>query len=110
MLKIFELREGKGITQKQLAEYIGVRNYTIGNWEQGRTEPSIGELVALANFFECSVDYLIGREDDFGNVVLVKNLSDEQTRLIGSYCKLSENKQKLIMELIGDLAQVDSKK
>ncbi len=103
MLRISELRTLKGITQKQLADEIGVKNYTVGNWEQGRTEPNLEDLVAMANYFECSVDYLIGREDDFGNVVLLSNLSADQIRLVGLYAQLPEQKQKLIMELLNDV-------
>ena len=56
MLKIQELRTAKNLTQRALAEQIGVKNYTVANWEQNRTEPSLGDLIDLANFVECSID------------------------------------------------------
>ena len=38
MLKLQELRIQAGLTQRELAEKIGVKNYTVANWEQNRTE------------------------------------------------------------------------
>ncbi len=109
MLRIGELRAAKNITQRQLAETIGVKNYTVGNWEQGRVKPDIGDLIALANYFECSVDYLIGREDDFGNIVLLSRISDDQTKLLGLYSRLPKEKQKIVLELLGDLCRANVK-
>lgn len=100
MLKINELRQSLGITQKQLADKIGVKNYIVANWEQGRTEPSVKDLIDLANFFECSVDYLLGRENDFGQITVVKNSQSEYTELISLYSELSESKRKAILDFI----------
>lgn len=100
MLKINELRQSLGITQKQLADKIGVKNYIVANWEQGRTEPSVKDLIDLANFFECSVDYLLGRENDFGQITVVKNSQSEYAELISLYSELSESKRKAILDFI----------
>ena len=54
-----------------MAKIIGVQDYTIGNWERERSEPSIEHLIKLADYFQCSVDELLGREDyGTGNVVI----------------------------------------
>ena len=71
MLKLRELRVELGIKQEDLAKIIGVQDYTIGNWERERSEPSIEHLIKLADYFQCSVDELLGREDyGTGNVVI----------------------------------------
>ena len=71
MLKLRELRIELGIKQEDLARIIGVQDYTIGNWERDRSEPSIEHLVKLADYFQCSIDELLGREDyGTGNVVI----------------------------------------
>ena len=103
MYRIQELRINSGLTQKQLAEKIGVKNYIIGNWEQGRTEPSVKDLIDLANIFECSIDYLLGRENDFGQIVLTANLSYDVSEVIGLYSNLTDNKKKIVTALLKEL-------
>ena len=49
MLKLKELRQEKGLSQEQLALIINVKNYTVGNWEQKRSEPSIDDIIKLAD-------------------------------------------------------------
>lgn len=57
-------RARKGITQKQLADVLGLTtSHTIANWESGRRSPNPLQLVSMADFFGCSVDYLLGRTE-----------------------------------------------
>lgn len=64
MFRLRELREEKGISQKELGKLFNVAQNTISNWENGTREPDTKTLVKLAELFECSVDYLVGRTDD----------------------------------------------
>lgn len=57
-----KLRHQKGITQKELADYLHVSKGTIGMWETGRREPNTEILSELADFYGVTVDYLLGRE------------------------------------------------
>ncbi len=61
--RLKELRRERGITQKQLAEVLGVSKTTVCQWETMKQEPSIEMLMTLADYFHTSVDYLIGRDD-----------------------------------------------
>lgn len=71
MLKLREMRESRGILQKTLAEILNRTQTCISDWERGRTEPSTNDLCLLANYFQCSIDELLGREDYVtGNVVI----------------------------------------
>lgn len=54
-------RVSQGILQRQLAEKLNVSMQTLSHWETGYTEPSIQQLIALADFFDTTVDELIGR-------------------------------------------------
>ncbi len=58
-----ELRKEKNLTQKALSKEIYVSEDCVYCWEKGRSEPSITDLINLANFFNVSVDYLVGRAD-----------------------------------------------
>lgn len=57
------LRQTKGITQKQLGQEIGTSERGIQNYEMGVRKPTYDILIALADFFDCSIDYLVGRSD-----------------------------------------------
>lgn len=87
MLRIEELREEKGITQNEIAEAIGTSRTNIGRWEKGLNEPSYTYVIKLANFFNVSVDYLIGNEESFPTVrgERAEPLSEEEQKLVTYY-------------------------
>ena len=107
MLKIQELRTSQGLTQKALAEKIGVKNYTVANWEQNRTEPSVKDLKDLADFFSCSIDYLVGRENDFGQIVIANSLTDKQAQILSLYENLYFQDKDLIEKLLYKLQKIE---
>lgn len=61
--RIRELRTAGNYTQEDLGEILGVKKYSIYTYEKGRSEPTIDGLIALADFFDVSIDYLVGRTD-----------------------------------------------
>ena len=61
--RVKELREKYCLLQSGLAHEIGVTKQTISNYETGKRIPCISDLIKLADYFEVSVDYLIGRTD-----------------------------------------------
>ena len=62
--RLFALRIKLDISRIQLAEKIGVSKQAMGQFESGKMLPSIHTLVKLADFFDVSLDYLVGRSDD----------------------------------------------
>lgn len=56
------LRKEKKITQKELAELINVKRENIAKWETGVNKPTLEGIVNLADFFEVSLDWLVGRD------------------------------------------------
>ena len=58
---IKEKRQKKDLTQEQLAEYLNVSVSAVSQWESGKTTPDFSLLVPLANFFDVSLDELLGR-------------------------------------------------
>lgn len=57
-------RKLKKVTQKQVADAAGVSESMYQFYEYGRNEPTASVLIALADFFNVSLDYLCGRSDD----------------------------------------------
>ena len=58
------LRQSKNLTQKQLATEINVSERGIQNYETGIRKPTYDILIALADYFDVSLDYLVGRTDN----------------------------------------------
>ena len=59
-MKLRELREQKGVTQKEVADAIGCTATVYSRYERGEREPDISTLCSLADYFEVSTDTLIG--------------------------------------------------
>ncbi len=59
-----KIRTEKGLTQKQVADGINIAEQAYQRYEYGRTVPSALILIALADYFDVSLDYLVGRSDD----------------------------------------------
>lgn len=64
-LRLKEVRNRKGLSQGQVAEYAGVSQSTLSDLERGEIAPkTVDALVNLATYFDCSADYLLGLTDD----------------------------------------------
>ena len=61
--RIKELRKAGGISQKKLAEAVGVDKRAVIFWEQEINEPKATYIRNMAQFFGCSADYLLGLSD-----------------------------------------------
>ena len=59
-----KVRLEKGLTQKQVAAALGITEQAYQRYEYGKTVPSALVLLALADYFNVSLDYLVGRSDD----------------------------------------------
>ncbi len=60
--RLKELREERGVSQPALAKELGVSRAIVSFWENGLREPTLSNLVAIADYFDESIDYLAGRE------------------------------------------------
>ena len=60
-MRLKELREFKRLTQKEVAAIIGYSEISYARYEKGEREPDISTLCKLAEYFNVTVDYLIGR-------------------------------------------------
>ena len=58
------LRERKRISRKVLSELCGLNSDAVRRYERGETEPTLRSLIALAEYFEVTVDYLVGRTEN----------------------------------------------
>ncbi len=94
------LRRDKGVTQDFICAILKVSRNCYASWEQGRTEPNIDMLTKLANIFECSIDYLVGRENEVGLVKLENGLTKIENDLITMFRKLDHDGQNKLFHIV----------
>jgi len=78
--KIYSLRVAKGMKQEQLAAILCVSPAAVSKWERNLANPSIEMLWELADYFECSIDELVGREEK--RLAKVGIYNSEKLRLV----------------------------
>jgi transcriptional regulator with XRE-family HTH domain len=62
--RLKKIRNEKGVNQITLAQWLGVTQGTIGNWETGKREPGYATLEKLAGYFGVTPDYLLGHDSE----------------------------------------------
>lgn len=92
---IRKTRKEKSLTQEQLAEAMGVSAASVSKWETGQAAPELGVLSELADFFETSVDALIGHKI---SPCRMEEIISEANNFVseGQYGKASEAAEKLV--------------
>ena len=97
MIRLKELRILNNLSQCDLAKIIGCTQTAVGKYERGQLEPNITILKILSNYFNVSIDYLVGNADEFGNINVQNNLTREEQRLLNAFNKLNDvTREKLI--------------
>ncbi|APF27866.1 helix-turn-helix family protein [Clostridium sporogenes] len=71
-LKCERLR--KDLNQTELAKFLNVSKQTVSNWENGNRIPDTLTLSKLADFFNCSVDYILGRSENRNGIISEANI------------------------------------
>lgn len=101
------LRNERKISQEKLGEICGVSQQSIYKYESLDVEPELTTLKKMADYFEVSIDYLVGHTDVRNVVDLVApaELTNEEWRLVRNYRMLPENSQKIIDDLIADIKE-----
>ena len=95
---IKKLREEMGITQKQLADVIDVSQQSVNKYENHNIEPDIETLIRIADYFNTSVDYIVGHTELRRKVAKVEayELSCDEMFIIDSYRKMTPRQRKSI--------------
>ena len=63
-MRLKDLREDNDVKQKQLAEYLNIKQNTYSQYENGKREIPIEMLWKLADFYNTSIDYIVGRTEN----------------------------------------------
>jgi len=103
------LRTQKKLSQTELAEKMGLSRQSLSNYETGKREPELSYIIKFADFFDCSIDYMIFNDiaNDFSNLREI-NAIDDTNEIESKLDNLSVKKAKIkhIKEkIINDLAE-----
>lgn len=64
IMRLKDLREDNDVKQKELAEYLNIKQNTYSQYENGKREIPLDTLCKLADYYNTSIDYLIGRTNN----------------------------------------------
>lgn len=101
-------RKKSGKTQKEVAKGIGIGQGTYKNYETGAREPNGETLVAIANYFDVSTDYLLGRPtaqpptDALERLFTEKSFSALEEELLRKYMELPHEARQAVVRFIND--------
>ena len=95
--RLKELRAAKGMTQADLANYLGITQQAIAKWERDKAEPDIETLNKIADYFHVTTDELLGRETKGGYYI------DKETAEIANALKEGDGMLRVMFDVARDL-------
>ena len=101
-MRLKQIREEKGLSQNELAKKINMTQQRISSYENGIREPDIETLKILADFFDVSIDYLLGKTDKRNNDNDKKEL-EINWALSGGYSALNDTNREIAKSVIESL-------
>lgn len=84
--RLLEQRQLLKLSQKEVAEAIGISPSVVSNYESGERTPSVENLMALAGLYRCTTDYLLGLDkSNCTSYIDTSNLSASQHKLLQNF-------------------------
>lgn len=102
---ILNLIKEKKVTKYRVAKDCGLNINIFAFWESGRQKPSLDALIKIANYFNVSLDYLVGRE-----ILDKQDISNNATisPVFNRFCKLTEIQQAKVMAYMDGLESLEN--
>ena len=94
-----ELLKETNTNKATVAAKTGIPLETICNWFNRNSCPSVDKVARIADFFEVSVDYLLGRQSDIGIVEVQHELTADQEEMLKIYNRLSSQDKSQLLAL-----------
>ena len=96
MYKFKECRQQAGLSQKAAALSLHVKPPSISDWENGKTNPTIDNLVKMAQLYQVTVDHLLGVTKMIEHMESFSSVTDEK-RLLDIYRQLNSEGQRMLI-------------
>lgn len=103
-MRIKELMQEKGVQQQQMAEFLNVSRATIYKYQQGKAEPNIKTLIALADYFDVSLDFLCGRQNK--NLIFADSLTETQKKLVTIIRRLTPEQANFALGYFSEMLKI----
>ena len=100
MMRIKSLRLENNMSQRDLAKALNCSQKAVDCWERETSIPSAAFIIAIADLFECTTDYVLGRENDYGQININSNLTNEEKFLLFSFAKLEKTQKEELNRFI----------
>ena len=105
--KIKSLRSNKGISQKKLADAIGVAQSSINYWEKGQRTPSVAAAQKLADYFNVTLDELYEYDKTFSKMIGEEiNKIDDDEPILYELHKLNQNGYNKVLQDTIDMGKI----
>ena len=85
--RLREMREKYNISQEAVAERLGITSSSVSSYERGERTPSLPIILKLSYIYNCSVDYLLGKNNDDNTHVYidVNELSEKKRKAVNDF-------------------------
>lgn len=106
--RLFDLREYKDLSQIKLADYLGITQQTYSLWEKGTKIIPLKHLNNLSNFYEISMDYIVGLTDEKNNSGIIKLTKLNKNEIGSRIKKIREDNNLTLRDLAKELNTTSS--
>lgn len=101
-MNLKKLRAISGKTQQQVADETNLTQFTYSNYENGKTQPDLQTIIKLADYFGCSIDYLLGHQTK--GLIYTNDLTETQSAFVKKVITLDDS---TINKLEGALIRIE---
>lgn len=101
---MFCLMAERGLTAKKIADATGISTGNISDWKSGRSSPSVLKLEQIADFLDCSIDFLVGRTNQPGTISEIRG---EDQELIAAVHRLDARDQGKVLGYVESLLSAE---
>lgn len=94
-----ELLDEKNLNRKQFSAQSGIPYTTVIGWTNLNRLPDYNALIKISDFFQCSVDYLVGRQNYYDYAPSKFTISIQEQNLLSNYRKLSQKNKNIVQTI-----------
>ena len=100
----YNLRKENNLSQLDIANLTGFAKNTICAWEKVRAQPNLETLIKLADYFNCFINYLLSRENEYNIIQTKSELTQPETQILSLFRLLNEQDQNKLIGYANALA------
>ncbi len=101
---LLKLRKEKNVSQGDVAKFLGTSRQVVSRYERGDTEANYETLCRLSQYFDVSVDYLLGNSTFYYPDRVASQLSEMEKQLITYFRRLPGQTQNYVFGIVQNLA------